>query len=234
MDLLRFVIVGLILLVGLPAWAGEVVGPAVVVDGDTVEVDGQRFRLAGIDAPEAAQTLPLATGGQDFFGRGAALVLRAMLQDGAIRCRPTGQRDKRGTELAVCFSGDADLGAEMIARGMAWTLPDEPSAYEKLEAEAREARRGFWRDQLERPWLFRRRLQFSAGSISPKGCAFKATVDRKGNKIYFAPWSPWYAKFKVDEKRGDKWVCSEVEAISAGWKAPLFLMNSIVSGVYDP
>lgn len=234
MQLWRIVVFGVILCAGLPVRAGEVVGPAVVVDGDTIELNGQQYRLAGIDAPEAAQTLPLATGGQDFFGRGAALVLRALLQDGAIRCQANGERDKRGARLAICFSGDTDLGAEMIERGVAWTPPGQPSAYKELEAIARDKRRGFWRDQLERPWHYRRRMQFSAGSRAPKGCAFKATVDRKGNKIYFAPWSPWYANFKVDAGRGDKWICSEARAITAGWKAPLFLMNSIVSGVYDP
>ncbi len=231
---LLVVLLGAVVFGASAALSQQVSGPAIVVDGDTIELNGQRYRLAGIDAPEAAQTLPLATGGQDFFGRGAALVLRALLQDGAIRCDATGKRDNRGTRLAVCFSGKTDLGAEMIERGMAWTVPDDSSPYKRLEATARDKRRGFWRDQLERPWHYRRRLQYSAGSKAPKGCAFKAIVDRKGNRIYFAPWSPWYAKYKVEEARGDKWFCSEPEAIAAGWKSPLFLMNSIVAGVYDP
>ena len=212
----------------------EIVGPAVVVDGDTLEINGQQIRLFGIDAPEAAQTLPLATGGQDFFGRGAALVLRSLLEEGEIRCEPTNKHDKRGAMLATCFSGKTDLGAEMIERGMAWTPPEGQSPYKKLEDVARTKRLGFWRDQLERPWFYRRRKQFSAGSDAPKGCAFKATVDRKGSRIYFSPWSPWYRKFDMDLARGDKWFCSEPEEIAAGWKSPLFLMSSIVAGVYNP
>ena len=36
--------------------AADIMGQATVVDGDTLEVHGQRIRLFGIDAPEAPQT----------------------------------------------------------------------------------------------------------------------------------------------------------------------------------
>ncbi len=40
----------------LPAVAfADVTGPARVIDGDTIEVAGERIRLHGIDAPESGQ-----------------------------------------------------------------------------------------------------------------------------------------------------------------------------------
>ncbi len=40
----------------LPALAlAEIAGPATVVDGDTIEINGERIRLHGIDAPESDQ-----------------------------------------------------------------------------------------------------------------------------------------------------------------------------------
>ena len=234
MKLGRALILGVFLATSLPVSANDVVGRALVIDGDTIELNGKQYRLSGIDAPEAAQTVKLPTGGEDFFGRGAALVLRSLLQDGETKCLPRGERDVRGASLAVCFSGDTDVGAELVERGMAWTLPEAPAAYKKLETVAREKRHGFWRDQWEQPWLFRRRMQVVADASAPDRCAFKGIVDQKDNRIYFAPWSPWYDNYKVEVQRGDKWLCSEAEAIAAGWKAPLFLMESIISGVYNP
>jgi hypothetical protein len=32
------------------------------------------------------------------------------------------------------------------------------------------------------------------------------------------PWSPWYARVKIDVSRGERWFCSEAEALAAGWR----------------
>src|SRR5688572_12430183 len=47
--------IAMVLALSTPASAAELVGTPRVVDGDTLEVDGTRVRLLGIDAPERGE-----------------------------------------------------------------------------------------------------------------------------------------------------------------------------------
>ena len=47
---------GLLLFVSSNPVIADVVGSARVIDGDTLEISGQRIRIHGIDAPEGRQT----------------------------------------------------------------------------------------------------------------------------------------------------------------------------------
>lgn len=46
----------LLLVLSLPLAAQTLTGPARVIDGDTIELQGQKVRLHGVDAPELSQT----------------------------------------------------------------------------------------------------------------------------------------------------------------------------------
>ena len=50
-------------------------------------------------------------------------------------------------------------------------------------------------------------------------CRIKGNISERG-KIYHVPGSPSYDQTKIDESKGERWFCTEAEAIAAGWRAP--------------
>jgi endonuclease YncB( thermonuclease family) len=71
--------------VALAAFAHRGPGRASVIDGDTIEIHGQRIRLFGIDAPEAGQTCNVD--GQHYrCGQQAALALSDFIKARPVAC----------------------------------------------------------------------------------------------------------------------------------------------------
>jgi hypothetical protein len=57
----------------------------------------------------------------------------------------------------------------------------------------------------------------AAEPSAPEGCAIKGNVTSNG-RIYHMPWSPWYAKVRIEPAKGERWFCSEAEAAGAGFR----------------
>ena len=136
---------------------GAVVG---ISDGDTLTVlDGRnaqyKIRLAGIDAPEKSQA----------FGSRS----RQSLADLTFRQQVVVEwttRDRYGRIVGKVLLDGRDINLSQISAGMAWhykayeldQTPGDRSAYAAAEVEARQARRGLWRDAHPTPpWEFRQR-----------------------------------------------------------------------------
>ena len=194
-------------------------GPARVVDGDTIDVGGQRIRLEGIDAPETAQTCGTSNGATWPCGREATKALQALLSNADVACDSRGN-DKYGRMLGTCFADGKDVNASMVKNGYAWAFLKFSSTYMAEEKAAQEARLGIWQGPSQPAWEFRHNGWQTAEATAPDGCAIKGNISPSG-QIYHMPWSPWYDKVKVDTGRGERWFCSEAEAQAAGWRPAL-------------
>jgi endonuclease YncB( thermonuclease family) len=191
-----------------------------VIDGDTLAIDDARYRLHGIDAPEAGQRCNDATGGSWRCGDEATAYLLALVDSGSLNCDGRGQ-DDYGRILVVCRVDGRDLSEEMVADGYAWAFRKYSEDYADIEDLARANGAGIWRASTQTPWEFREARWAIAVQEAPEGCPIKGNISNNGY-IYHAPWSPWYDRTKVSTANGERWFCSELEALEAGWRAPIW------------
>ena len=129
--------------------------PAHVLDGDTIDLRGQRIRLHGIDAPEADQTCLDANRLRYRCGAVATRALSALISRKPVRC-VTRDTDRYGRSIAQCFVTGTDIGATLVRSGMAVAYRQYSQAYIREEDRARDARAGIWSGTFDFPWNWRR------------------------------------------------------------------------------
>ena len=199
----------LLLMTALAVAPGDISGRADVIDGDTLRIGDVTIRLAGLDAPELRQSC-----GAVACGEMARDTLQSMIGDQEIACTPTGDRTY-GRIVATCRTEMIeDIGAAVVARGSAMNAPRYLPDYASQTAAAAAAGLGMWSGPLEAAWDWRRK-----GDDAPTDCAIKGNISNAG-RIYHMPGSRHYGPTRIDTARGERWFCTENEAVSAGWRAP--------------
>lgn len=211
---IRILLPGLLVLLPGPALA-EVQGLATVVDGDTVVVGGERLHLDGIDAPEAEQQCE-HYGMLWPCGAEARTVLQRIIDRRPLSCRKR-DRDSEGAAIADCRIGVVGLSLEMLSTGMAVTLPGAGPSYTDAEAAARDAKRGLWAGRFVPPADWRRGVRLAPLPAAQR-CRIKGDIGPDGRRLYYPPNHPGYDQVKIDPSAGERWFCTEVEAMEAGWK----------------
>lgn len=134
------------------------IGVARIVDGDTLVIDRERFRLKAIDAPELAQTCRYADEHEYFCGLEAKRTLEQLVGPLHVTCN-TDAKDIYGRWLAICATlAQPDLGLAMVAQGWAVVRYRHDASPEMWRAQqkARAERIGLWEGSFEPPWEWRK------------------------------------------------------------------------------
>jgi endonuclease YncB( thermonuclease family) len=146
----------------------EVVGHAVVIDADTLEIGDVQVRLSGIDAPELGQRCStsgdvLARDSATYScGEQAVAALANRIGDDPIACETSAPA---GAEIVMarCRLNDEDLGAWLVHSGWARAYPRSVSPYLAHEQEAQAGLAGIWRGDFLDPWDWRQQRAEKAG-----------------------------------------------------------------------
>lgn len=132
----------------------DVIGVASVIDGDTIEIHGQRIRLFGIDAPEGSQFCVRPNGERWRCAQQSSLALAERIGLATVRCEPR-DIDRYRRVVAVCFKGNEDLNRWMVANGWAVAYRRYSVDYVIDEDAARRKRINMWSGDFEMPWDWR-------------------------------------------------------------------------------
>ena len=216
-NLLVVVLVATLPWATVTANAGDIAGVASVIDGDTLEIRGQRIRLHGIDAPESRQSCE-RDGRQYRCGQKAALALADKIGRATVRCE---QRDidRYKRIIAVCSLGNVDLNAWMVRQGWAIAYRQYSRNYVDDESAAQAEKAGIWVGRFIEPSKWRRGERLRPAKQTTTGrCQIKGNISRSGERIYHLPGARDYGPTRIDESKGERWFCSEDEALKAGWR----------------
>ena len=119
-------------------------------------------------------------------------------------------------------SGQRGSLSWLVSEGLALAYRRFSERFVPLEEVAAATRRGVWQTPFEPPWEYRAHRWEVAAQEAPEGCPIKGNISRAGDRIYHTPWgSQWYDRTKISFDQGERWFCSEREALDAGWRAPL-------------
>lgn len=189
-------------------------------DGDSFEIWNQRIRLLGIDAPEFGQECKRASGAVYACGDESLKFLKRYVANTEVKCEGDA-KDDHGRLLATCFVNGKNLNETLVRKGWAVAFIRYDDRYLNQEKQAKTEKLGLWQGEFQRPASYRNKAWNSAAEQRKEDCVIKGNINRKGIRIYHTPWgSRHYSRTKINTSYGERWFCSEAEAVKAGWRAP--------------
>jgi endonuclease YncB( thermonuclease family) len=129
---------------------GQLSNLVVVIDGDTIVINGLHIRLWGMDAPEMKQEC--ADGWR--VGPIAKRELASIISHNLPSCYKI-TTDRYGRTVAQCFIDGEDIGQLMVQQGWAWAYTKYSRKYVQDEADAKLRKLGIHGHDCMPAWEWR-------------------------------------------------------------------------------
>lgn len=170
--------------------SADIIGPAVIISGDTIGIEGTQIRLLGADAPALAQTC-VASKIEWRCGIVSKLKLARRIGEGRVVCQLHGT-DKYERTLGTCHlegSTEPNLGRWLVRDGWALAATHGEAPYLADEARASSDGAGLWRGGFVPSSQWRGFAEFAEDSPGDErlGCSsctlrHQAAADRKRDR----------------------------------------------------
>jgi hypothetical protein len=140
-----------------------------------------------------------------------------------------------GAALQITKLGGTTLAAGDIANGLHELELRYNAAHTRWEllnpapaAPVSLAGAGIWRGTFQAPWDWRQGKRQGAAQVQSQAplsdnnatgqCVIKGNINAKGERIYHVPGGQYYDATVIDTAKGERWFCTEAEAVAAGWR----------------
>ena len=126
----------------------------IVVDGDTIVLNGEKIRFSGIDTPELKQTC--MNGDEKVLcGKSAKMLLVSKIGNQTPECISE-KKDVYKRTLAECFINGESLSAFLVRSGYAFAYRKYSDKFVNDEEFAKKNKLGMWTMKFQYPWDFRK------------------------------------------------------------------------------
>ena len=118
-------------------------GKATIIDGDTIKINDEKIRFAGIDTPEKNKI------GHEFSKK----KLKEKIGNNIIICIREPKLDPWGRTIAECFIGSESISSFMVRNGYACDyVKYSKKKYAKEQEYAKSKKLGIWKMNFDFSW----------------------------------------------------------------------------------
>mgnify|MGYP001250573045 FL=1 len=125
-----------------------------IIDGDTIHLNGVKYRFHGIDAPEMKQLCQINKENYN-CGIKSKEFLKKLIGNKPVKCKHK-NIDRYKRIIAECFVNNTNLNKELVKNGWALAYTDYSKDYVTDEEFARENKLGIWKGTFILPKKWRK------------------------------------------------------------------------------
>ena len=137
-------------------------GGATVIDGDTIKINEEKIRFAGIDAPESyffgKKQFCYLDDIEVLCGTLSKEKLKKKIGKNFVTCLLEKNKDRNKRHVGECYINNESLSVYMVRNGYAFDYPKYSNGKFKEDQEFAEYYSlGLWNMKFEYPWIWRKK-----------------------------------------------------------------------------